>query len=106
MGKNAKLETVEAQDKNVAQMDAHPQLTRNLKRHLATLLEIVTLMHQFVIGGTQVALMDSPFHTRWMFLGAAKSMAMEVQTLTVQGSSCLIVPRVHTCRVWETRISG
>jgi hypothetical protein len=87
MGKNARLATVEGQDKNVGHMDARPQLTRNLKRRLGILLEIATLMHRCVIGGTRVVLMDSPFRTKWTSRAVARAMAMKAQTLIVQGSN-------------------
>lgn len=87
MGKNARLETAEGQDKSVVRMDARPQLTRNLKRRLGIPPEIATLMHRCVIGGTRVVLMDSPFHTKWISRAVARAMVMEVQTLIVQSSN-------------------
>lgn len=61
---NAKLETVEVQDKHAVRTDAHPRLIRNLRQHLVIPLGIAFRMRQVAIGGTQVALMDSHCRTQ------------------------------------------
>lgn len=86
-GKNAKLETVEAQDNNVVRMDARPQLTRNLRRRLVIQLGIASLMHQCAIGGTRVVLMDSQFHTKLISRTVARATAIQARTLIVLSSN-------------------